>query len=341
MNYKEEVYKNTRFRQDYVDSLEVFLWERKNLAQEKRYAFMTPEKYAENPQKYYDEYIQLLGYPLNSEPVQTPKLLQKSFVTRDGDINIYRMQFAFFGGKIKFYGMYFEQTKNKENAPFVLGLHGGAGTPELVSGLHLNSANYNHLVRRLTDRGANVFSPQLLLWNVDRYGNTFDRIHTDGKLRQLGGSITALEIWLMRGCIDYFIAEENVNADRMGVAGLSYGGMYALHLAAAEPRLKACYSCSWVADIFSNSWGDWSYKFAQEKLTASEVMALVAPRRLVVAMGDKDEIFRSTETVAECERAKEFFKAVGKEENFKYGIFGGPHETDKSDEEFEFLFEKL
>ena len=145
------------------------------------------------------------------------------------------MTFTFFGD-LKFYGIYFEQTMQPSAAPFVFGFHGGDGTPEMVSSIHFNSSNYRHLVRRMTDRGANVFAPQFLLWSVANYGNKYDRLLIDGKLKQLGGSITALELYFLQGALDYFLSQEQVNAEKIGVAGLSYGGMYALHLAARPAR---------------------------------------------------------------------------------------------------------
>ena len=337
--YSEEVEKESRYRKDYIDGINAFLSEEKSRAEKEREEFISPEKYMRDTEKYRGALCKQLGFPLNLKS-QTPVLKEKTFITTDGNVNIYRMQFKFFGS-LNFYGMYFEQTEDKEKKPFILGLHGGGGTPEIVSSIYMDSANYNHLVRRITDRGASVFAPQLLLWNKETHENNYDRLQIDGKLRQLGGSITALELYLMSGCIDYFIENESANCQRIGVAGLSYGGMYALHLAAVDARIKACYSCSWVNDCFINSWADWSYLGAQKKFATAETAAMVAPRALVVAMGDKDEMFDSKFTEKECEKVKEYYKVFGKEENFKYVIFDGVHETDKGEEEMGFLMENL
>ena len=337
--YKEEIVKDTRYRKEYVEGMNDFLNEKKIQADEARASFISPEKYFSQTEYYRGELLKMLGYPL-TEPIEAPKCCEKTFVTKDGNVNIYRMQLEFFG-KIKFYGIYFEQTDKHEEKPFLIGLHGGTGTPEIVSSIYLDSSNYNHLVRRITDRGASVFAPQLLLWNTERYGNQYNRSYSDGKLRQLGGSMTALELYLLSGALSYFISNENISKDKIGVAGLSYGGMYAAHLAAIDTRIKACFSCSWVDDSFVNSWADWSYFNAQERFTPAEILGLVAPRALVVAMGDKDNLFDSTRTVAECEKALPYYKAFGKENEFKYYVFNGTHETDTSDKWLDFLFEKL
>lgn len=337
--YSEEILKNTPFRQDYVDGISQYLEKEKLKADDTRNNYISPDDYKRNPERYRNDLVKLLGYPL-TEKCETPVLKEKKFVAKDGNVNIYRMVFEFFS-YLKFYGLFFEQTDNKKNKPFIIGLHGGAGTPELVSSIHSESGNYNHLVRRLTDKGANVFAPQLLLWYKEWYGNDYDRVQTDGKFRQLGGSVTAFELYLIEGCISYFTEKEEMNSERIGVAGLSYGGMYAIHLAAVDTRIKACYSCSWVNDIFANSWADWSYPNAQKRFTAAETAALIAPRVLVVAMGDKDDLFDSKVTEKICEEIKKYYQVFGKKDEFKCVIFDGGHETDKSDEEIDFLLRRL
>lgn len=337
--YTEEIEKDTRYRQNYEKDIADFLNREKEKAEKRRDAFFNPEGYKADQEGYRGQFLTMLGFPLDREK-EMPSLLEKTFVAQDGDVNIYRLQFLFWGC-IKVYAMYFEQLNADMGTPFVIGLHGGEGTPELVSSIHMNSANYNHLVRRMTDRGANVLVPQLLLWSKDNYGGSYDRIYTDGKLRQLGGSMTALELYFLRGLLDYFIANERINQDKIGVCGLSYGGMYALHFAAMDTRVKACYSCSWVCDGFAYSWADWSYKNAQNTFATAETAGLIAPRALVVAMGNHDELFDSVLTEKECARIAQFYKAFNAEENFLVQIFDGSHELDKGDKEFEFFFNKL
>lgn len=337
--YAEEIEKDTRYRQEYADGIASFLDIEKAKATECRKAEFSPAQFKAAQEKYRAQFVEMLGFPLNKER-ETPTLLEKTFVAQDGNVNIYRMQFLFWG-QVKVYAMYFEQLNAYMGAPFVVGLHGGEGTPELVSSIHMHSANYNHLVRRMTDRGANVLVPQLLLWSKNNYGGEYERIYTDGKLRQLGGSITALELYFLRGLIDYFAKNEAINQEKIGVCGMSYGGMYALHLAALDTRIKACYSCSWVCDGFVYSWADWSYKNAQNTFATAETAGLIAPRALAVAMGDKDELFDSRLTEKECGKIEEYYKAFEAAENFFVEIFDGTHEFDKGDKEFEFFFDKL
>ena len=336
--YREEIEKDTLYRADYLQGIEDFLQENKLKVEKIRSQFISPKKYKDNPEYYREQLTALLGFPLNIK--KEMPFVEKHFIAKDKNVKIYRMKFRFFG-KLKFYGMYFEQCEDSLKAPFIFGLHGGKGTPEMISSIHEESANYNHLVRRMTDKGANVFVPQMLLWNIETYGNNYNRQYIDGKLRQLGGSVTAMELYFLQCVLDYFIEKESINEKSVGVAGLSYGGMYAIHFAAVETRVKACYSCSWVNDCFVNSWADWSYYNAQKYFTTAETMALVAPRALVVAMGNKDVLFDSSLTVVECEKVKPYYEEFGLEGNFKIVIFDGAHEVDKDDVELNFLLKKL
>ncbi len=337
--YAEEVEKDTRYRRDYEESLFEFLEEEKKKATKRRADYSSPENYKESQECYRQAFIKMLGFPLEKER-EIPALKEQLFVSCDGNVNIYRMQFLFWG-QIKVYTLYFEQIDAKIDTPFVVGLHGGRGTPEMVSSMHLDSANYNHMVRRMTDRGANVLVPQLLLWSKEDYGGKYERAFVDGKLRQLGGSITALEVYFLRGLIDYFIANKMVDQNRLGVCGMSYGGMYAVHLAAVDTRIKACYSCSWVGDGFVNSWPDWSYKDAQSTFAVAETAALIAPRALLVAMGNNDELFDCNLTKIECEKIRSYYKAFNANDKFLVEVFDGVHEFDKRDNGFDFFFKCL
>ena len=335
--YSEELRKDTPERAEFLSGIETFLQSERKKAMEKREKFISPESYKKNSEEYRGKFIDMLGFPLREK--REIVSVEKSFVAHDGNVDIYRMTF-FFANGLRYYGLYFRQTEDMEEKPFVFGLHGGAGTPELVSGLHFNSSNYNHLVRRLTDRGASVFAPQLLLWKIEDYGNKYDRLETDGRLRQLGGTITALEVYLMQGALDYFIEKERVNENKIGVAGMSYGGMYALHFAAVDTRVKACYSSSFICDVFQWVKDDWSYYNAQSTFAIAETAGLIAPRRLIVTMGVNDSYYVHGAD-SEGERIVPYYQVFDRLDDFKYMTFEGVHEVDKSDEELNFLLKGL
>ena len=335
--YSEEVVKDTPSRQKSLDSVDKFLEKKRQEATKRRSEFFNIDGYLANSELYRNKFIDMLGFPLKEN--RDIKSVEEEFVASDNNVDIFRLHFTFNNG-LYLYGLYFKQKQNPQDVPFVIGLHGGWGTCELVSSIQFDSSNYNHLVRRITDKGASVFAPQLLLWNVDCYGNKYDRVEIDSKLKELGGSVTALEIYLIRGALDWFIEKGNINKNKIGVAGMSYGGMYALHLAACDERIKACYSSSWMCDVFEWVKPDWSYNNAQHLFTAVETACLIAPRPLVIAMGNKDEYWKKG-CVRTCAEVASFYKQMGFEENFRYVEFDGVHEVDTDDVEIDFLLNAL
>ncbi len=337
--YSEEIKKDMPERTEYASSVNAFLDASHKKSFYKRNRYMTPQKYTANPEKYRSAFIKMLGFPLTEKP-EKPVLLKKEFVARDENVDIFRMQFLFSNG-IRFYGIYFRQTEKKPDTPFIISIHGGAGTPELASSINMNSANYNHQTRRCTNRGADVFAPQLLLWSKDNYGSPYNRNDVDAKLRQLGGSATALELYLMQNCITYFLEEENECKSRVGVIGLSYGGMYALHLAAVDTRIKSCFSCSFFNCGFRISFVDWSYFNAANTFSIAETAALICPRAAVCAIGNKDELFDYRFALEEEKRTAPYFEYAGVPQNHKLIIFDGTHELEQTDEGIDFLFEHL
>ena len=135
------------------------------------------------------------------------------------------MQFELFDG-FYFYGILIRHKTDKK-LPLVISQHGGLGTPEICCSF-FDSANYNDMSERIFDKGVNVFAPQLDLWQEERFGPSGKRNDFDMKLKQLGGSIAALEIYSVMRCIDYFEKADYCNG-KFGMAGLSYGGFYTMY----------------------------------------------------------------------------------------------------------------
>ena len=336
--YSEKKIKNSRYRVEYAESIAAFLKENNELFKEKRRMRASPKELRRDPDKYRSLFTEMLGFPLTTMKA-VPVLKQKLFVAEDGNVEIYRMQFEIDG--ILFYGLYFHQKERFQDKPFVIGLHGGEGTPETVGSIYDNSTNYNHLVRRLTDRGCSVFCPQLLLWNKETYGADYNRTDVDSKLRMMGGSVTALEVYLISCALDYFVECGGVNKERLGVAGLSYGGQFALDLAAFDERLKVCVSQGFFNDRFVYSESDWANSHALSYITDAEKAGLVCPRALCIAIGNKDYLFNSDYALEEGEYAKAFFEECDIPEKYDFYVFEGSHEADKSDRWIDFLMNNV
>jgi dienelactone hydrolase len=101
---------------------------------------------------------------------------------------------------------------------------------------------------RVFNQGVNVLVPQLFMWDAPKIEEEREdfmevRREMDHSLKQLGGSITALEIYELMCCLDYFEKQPYCDG-RFAITGLSYGGFYSLYLAAADTRIRAALACS-------------------------------------------------------------------------------------------------
>lgn len=323
--YKEDIAAGNNFRGEYVSGIEKLLEKKQQEANLKRDSF--DEELVKDIEGHRGELIEKLGWPLTEYKKDSVPNVKQEFVTHDGDIDILRIQIEVMPD-LWYYGILFK--KGDEKRPFVISQHGGAGTPEITAGMFkredgCDSANYNDMTRRVLQYDVNVFAPQMLLWTVDgneSYGNPYNRQHIDGALRLHGGSITALELFALRRALDFFEVQEYVDKEKIGMVGLSYGGMYTLFMSAVDTRIKSAISCSFFCDRFKNSWADWCYKDCGESFLDAEVAMLSYPRRLYIAMGDSDELFGIKDTEKEYERIKK----QGFDDKITLHPFAGGHE---------------
>lgn len=287
MKYNEEVNVTEPQKQSYLASINSLIKNRQAKYDQKRIDNLN--RIINEPEQSRNEFIDMLGWPL-TEKITKPISVKKELLSEEDDgYNIYRMSFEIFENFF-FYGLLFEYRDKK--LPFVICQHGGLGTPESCSGIYNgDTANYNHMTERIVQRGVHAFAPQLLLWSKEKYGIDYDRVILDAQLKQLGGSIAALEIYCIRSVIAYFEAQAYVDAERIGMAGLSYGGFYTLYTAAIEKKIKAALCSSFFNDLYRYSWVDFTWKSSAEKFLNSEAALLCYPRKLWLSVGSEDTCF--------------------------------------------------
>lgn len=338
----EHISESLPFREEYDRGLKNIIEQRRAELDRIRAERMSPANIAADREKFRREYIDLLGWPLNEyEEYRKTPMNVRVFLHGENEFAVIRqMQFEVLPG-LWFYGLYFEHKNKSEDLPFVICQHGGLGTPEVVSGVLGETYNYNKLLERAANygKGANTFAPGLYLWSDD-YGPKKDRNSADNALKQLGGSIAALEVFAIRRTLDYFVEQGIAREGHIGMIGLSYGGSYTLLTAAAEPRINAAYSSCQYNDRYIYIWPDWTWKNSAMFLDA-EMAALVAPRALYLEEADNDELFDDEPFLRECERAVPFFEAAGAKDNLKYRAFPGTHELCKDSDGYDFVFRYL
>lgn len=320
--YIEDASAGNPYRAEYLRGIEKILKEKKSEANKKRDEF--DKLLVKDIAGYREKLIEALGWPLTDYKKDITPNVKETLVAKENDMDIIRMQIEVMPG-LWYYGILFK--KGDEKRPLVFSQHGGEGTPEITAGLFMredgcNSANYNDMTRRVLQYDVNVFAPQMLLWSEEEYGTPYNRHNIDGTLRLLGGSVTALELYALKKVLDYFETKDFVDEDRIGMVGLSYGGMYTIFMTAVDTRIKSAISCSFFCDRFIHSWPDWSYRGCGENFLDAEVAMLAYPRRLYVAMGNHDGLFGLSDSKAEFERIKK----QGLDDRITLHPFDGGHE---------------
>lgn len=323
MDYREEKSFTAVTKQAYVDGLNALIDKRQREAENVRREYF--KNIFSEQERYREEFKQMLGWPLTEGRCETlPEITREKIADEDG-YSIYRMQFEIIDG-LKMTGLFFKCDSNQK-LPLVILQHGGQGTPELIAGMYGRTSNYNDMLHRVRRHGVHVFAPQLLLWS-DEYGVDQDRKLTDARLKRVGSSVTAVEVYGIMRILDYFEAQSYVS--KFGMVGLSYGGFYTLYTAAADTRIESAISCAFFNSRDAVGWSDWTWHKSAEKFDDAEVACLVYPRKLCIEIADNDPLFDCSFGVKSFENIKEICKDVGTDW-IDFILFGGVHEFHKDD----------
>ena len=318
MNFREDRSISHARKQEYIDGVERLIIRRQQEAQLQRAAYA--RRIFDDPERYRAEFRAMLGWPLTDCEPSAPPEATMELLSQEAEYSIWRMTFEVIDG-LKMSGLLFRMNGDAPR-PMVIVQHGGGGTPEFMSGLYGDTVNYNHMLDHVICHGVHAFAPQLLLWSAD-YDVPYDRRAIDARLKRLGSSITALEIYGITRIIDYFEAQDFVTT--FGMVGLSYGGFYTLYTAAADTRIRSAISCSFFSQRDAYPWSDWTWQRSAEMFDDAEIACLVHPRRLCLEMGDHDELFEIGHTEASFTRVKEMCRDVGTDW-VELIVFDGVHE---------------
>ena len=322
MKYTEDFKKSEQYKQRYVDSIEKFIGKRQEEA-----SFLR-KKYAENiltdTEKYREDFISLLGFPLTEYDGKNIPLLKTEKLSDEEGYCIYRVS-AEVLPDFCMTGLLFKRNCDGKR-PLVIVQHGGEGTPELISGIYKDTHNYHDMLMRTLEKNVHVFAPQLLLWN-EQYGVPFDRETIDAKLKAVGSSITALELYSLRKFIDCFEKEDCVSS--FGMVGLSYGGFYTLFASAVEKRIRSAVSCAYFNSRDNYFTSDWTWFDFSKKFNDAEIACLSYPRNLYIEVAKNDDLFDYRYAVKSFERVKEICN--GNDAWIDFSVYEGCHEFDKNE----------
>lgn len=325
-------------RTNYRDDIVFFIEKEMKKAEENRKKRFMSLSCAER----LDEFIKMQGFPLTkyADYKNLPIKAEITELGKDSEKVATKTILEVIPG-VRLYGILYRCADNPDaKRPFVIVQHGANDGPEIIGDL-VNSANYNHIGKRLIARGINVFAPQYLTWEPSVYGSPYDRGKINSSLIQLGGSFSAFELLCGRRILDYFENRFFVDKQKIGYAGLSWGGMYALNMAALDGRLKVTLSSCFFNDRAEFNWSDWAHNDQANELFDAELAYMALPRYLCIECGKNDPLFLGKSALKEYERLCGYLKDDELKDHIFFNLFDGVHEFNPADDGLDWFVDKL
>jgi len=214
-------------------------------------------------------------------------------------------------------------------APLVIAQHGIGSWPERTFGLLDEGNHYHRYARDLLDSGFAVLAPMNLRYEA--YADV-------PRLCQLAGmSLPGIQMVRMQRLLDEVLEDPRIDAQRVGMWGISWGGLAVQFWMPLEPRIKAGISCAFFnhrrhkmaapANRYSPFttdhafFSDWLVEFSD-----ADAVSLICPRPFMVQHGKQDGIGYWPGIVEEFEAARGPYAKLGIPERIEMDLHEGGHE---------------
>ncbi len=140
----------------------------------------------------------------------------------------------------------------------------------------------------------------------------------------------ATMLWDLIRLVDILSTREEVDARRLGVAGLSMGGEWTMWSAACDERLRVAVVSGWMCTtegVFSVPNCDcWELPGFVELMDVCEVHLLIAPRPLLFESAQRDGCFPIQYTRQGYERVRAGYRLFGAEDQVQQDTWPAGHE---------------
>ncbi len=183
-------------------------------------------------------------------------------------------------------------------------------------------------------RGYMVVAPCMIPFgrrvDRDRYGRNDPCAIVFARLQALGELPLTRNLRDLRWCLDFLESRPEVRADRIGCAGLSYGGRTTMYLTAIDKRIQVA-APSGVLNLLQERidrpWGCGAQiipgllKYGDHP----EIGSLIAPRPCVWEAGSTDPLLPAKQEAEFRVRLKRAYEAAGEPRNLRFHDFQGGH----------------
>jgi len=147
----------------------------------------------------------------------------------------------------------------------------------------------------------------------------------------LGRTLLGANIFDGMRVIDFLLTRKEVNPEKIGCMGLSFGGTMATYLALLDDRIKAadiiCYATTTEHYAISrpNFCGSQLVPFLYRYADVPDVIAAIAPKPLLIESGASDTCFWIHSALRAHETIKKAYKVSGEPKNLWIEVFSGEH----------------
>lgn len=217
--------------------------------------------------------------------------------------------------------------------PLVITQHGIGSFPERVFGVDDPGNSYKDYGHALLKAGYAVLAP-MNLYSVEKR-NRIERL-----ARLAGTTLPGIELVRMQALLDEVLKDKRVDRERVGMWGLSLGGMATMFWVPLEPRIKCAIVAAWfnhrrnkmvIPDKRYSCFLETKEEHAffqgwLAEFTDSDVASLICPRPLLVQTGKMDGIAHWPMVVEEFEASKEHYRKLGIEDRIEMDLHEGGHE---------------
>jgi dienelactone hydrolase len=218
--------------------------------------------------------------------------------------------------------------------PLVIVQHGIGSFPERNFGVMDTGDAYHSYARRLVEAGFAVVTP-MNLRSVERR----NRIERLCRLADL--SLPGIELVRMQRLLDEALQDPRIDRERVGMWGLSLGGLATMFWTPLEPRIKVAVVAGWfnhrrnkmvIPDQRYSCFLETKeeHAFFDGWLTAytdADAASLICPRPLLIQTGKKDGIAWWPMVLEEFEAAKEHYAKLGLPDRIEMDLREGGHEA--------------
>lgn len=195
---------------------------------------------------------------------------------------------------------------------------------------------------RLAERGCMVIAPELFGFGemklkkdmkIPFYSSSCKTVSSH--LLPFGITTASMRIFQAIVCADVVLQQKQADADRLGIMGISGGGLTALYAAVLDERFRRICISGYVNSFKTSILRVWHCpdNYFPDILHSGDIAdfaCALAPRRLVTESGRKDPLFSIEGSEEAVKKIRRIYSLLGAENQYTADVFDGKHRVSGS-----------